>query len=286
MLACGLTVPIESHSFSSSQNQVRPEVMPNTAASFHIKNLGGIVQTFIDSPSVSTNETPRDGEHRVLIRMLPLKLSDKQKMKRADCHLWPIGTFLQISTPSGTKPIPQKLQQRKQQNHDYREWKGLCQYLDLTSKIPEPDPNLETLIELCCHDKQQYMFILAVCKYQTPETLSLQLQGAHNSCLKHLSLSESFDKAKEMMNNNEVSIDDSDNEDGACGKVAKALKRITFSLKDPVSKTTINVPVRGKKCRHFSVSKYVCATECWLPQCVEVQNICSFCLIWLSLPVL
>lgn len=60
------------------------------------------------------------GEMRLLLMALPVHSSKK----RADTHLWPKGTFIQI-TPSEIgvdKPI--RIEQRKQQAHDLEEWKG------------------------------------------------------------------------------------------------------------------------------------------------------------------
>jgi len=81
-----------------------------------------------------TLKTYRTGDKRLLLRMLPLKRSEKDK-KGSDTHKWPIGTFLQLLRGSQNHVL--HLQQRRQQSHDPRLWKGLCHPLDLT-----PIPNL------------------------------------------------------------------------------------------------------------------------------------------------
>ena len=73
------------------------------------------------------------GDRRLLLRMLPLKRTEKDQKKSADTHKWPIGTFVQLS--QGTTQQVLDIKQRRQQKHDLNEWKGLCQPLDLTSLV-------------------------------------------------------------------------------------------------------------------------------------------------------
>ena len=84
------------------------------------------------------------GDRRLLLRMLPLKRTEKDQKKSADTHKWPIGTFVQLSR--GTTQQVLDIKQRRQQKHDLNEWKGLCQPLDLTSLV-----NAESIfnIQIC-----------------------------------------------------------------------------------------------------------------------------------------
>ena len=65
---------------------------------------------------------PDPNEMRLLLMAVP---ENPNKTKRADTHLWPKGTFLQItSADTGKKIIRVRLDQRKQQSHNKNEWKG------------------------------------------------------------------------------------------------------------------------------------------------------------------
>ncbi|KAL7535627.1 hypothetical protein ACHAWF_007438 [Thalassiosira exigua] len=74
------------------------------------------------------------GDRRLLLRALPLKRPAKDAKKRSDDHLWPIGTFLQVSHGGRQRAIA--VAQRRQQSHDPRLWKGICRPLDLTPYLP------------------------------------------------------------------------------------------------------------------------------------------------------
>lgn len=60
----------------------------------------------------------KTGDKRLLLRALPLTRSAKESTQRADCHLWPKGTFIQIKI--GDEEIEQivKISQRQQQHHE------------------------------------------------------------------------------------------------------------------------------------------------------------------------
>jgi hypothetical protein len=256
ILATGLTVPVANRNyFNVRKADVPPEPTPNTVASFDMSFFLPSVAEFINLNVLPTNGNakPKEGEYRVLFRMVPVKPSEEQKKKRADCHIWPKGTFLVVKAPSGG--FPQLLEQKKQQSWDTKYWQGLSKHLDLTPAIKhllKPTRSNKLGIELCCHDDQQYYYSVAVCKYVSPSSLYTRLMAPSNPYMVRLSLDASYGKAVAMMQNNEVSLDSDDegDQDAARG----ALKRITFSMKDPVSKTKISTPVRGRKCRHFSVS--------------------------------
>ena len=60
-------------------------------------------------------------EHRLVLIAIPLT---PNKKKRADTHLWPKGTFVQITAGYRGRATPIRIVQRKQQSHDLKEWKG------------------------------------------------------------------------------------------------------------------------------------------------------------------
>lgn len=252
LLVGGLTVPVvKKEHLVASAKKSRPEPVldtPNTVALFTITRIYQATQEFIKKAPTTTLGEPAEGECRLLVRMLPMVVSEYEKKKRSDTHSWPIGTYLQIRAQHGW--YPQHLIQRKQQAHEFSKWLGICKPLDITSQIPKFRDSSVTSFALCCHSTEQYVFNVAICKYKSPQTIFKELMAPGNKDLKRLSIDAAYAKAKKMMMNNEVSLDDDDEDKDH----TDSLKRISFSLKDPVLKTTIVTPVRGKKCRHFSVS--------------------------------
>ena len=269
VLYTGLTAPVTKLRYRRNEDPPLNNhiVTSNTAATFKIDQLLKMVGPKLRQ--VPQGRPPRDGEFRVLMRMIPLDLSAKQSEKRADVHIWPKGTYLQVhAAPSNsTNPMPQKLLQRKQQGHDENYWTGVCHPLDLTSLLHSSWSSTSTslssfpysVIECGCHDSEAYWFSLALVKYQSPQSITATLLNKNNRTLKRLSLPESYDRAIKMMKNNEVTLDDSDDEDNNNNGHQKKnpsteeLKRIQFSLKDPLAMTVIKTPVRGSECKHFSV---------------------------------
>lgn len=255
MLCAGLTAPIQHRIYRNEDRNSKKDFIPNTAASFKIEHLLRMVGPKLSQ--VVQGQIVKDNELRVFLRMVPLDLLNEQSEKRADIHLWPTGTYLQININNiPGKATPQKLMQRKQQSHNYEKWLGLSHPLDVTSLLhiswssySTKNPNLCSVFELGCHDSEVYMFSLALCRYVSPAALTKSLLSTNNSALKRLTLKEAHDRATKLMTNNEVTLDNSDDED----EEKKEIRRIQFSLKDPLSMTQIKVPVRGRKCRHFSV---------------------------------
>lgn len=258
----GMTSTIDNVVFTKKNHN--PMTKPNTVASFKVKDLAGQIMKHMQSVNTQyLSHGPKDGECRVIFQMLPVQLTDYQKEKRADCHLWPKGTFLQFSTGlPGSAPAPLPLLQRKQQNHDLEEWKSQCYILDVTANIlplvnfgrqrgSAAMQNTESTFDLLCHDSQLYLYNIAICRYRTAATLSKQIQ-ATNGVLKHLTKDESLAKARTMMQNNQVVLDSDDEDNG--GGNAKGDGHITFTLFDKgVTMKTVKTPVRGRQCIHFSV---------------------------------
>lgn len=77
----------------------------------------------------------KTGDRRLILRMLPLKRTGKDCEKRADTHLWPKGTFVQLAKGASQQVV--SITQRRQQRHDPNEWKGISHPLDLTSIIKD-----------------------------------------------------------------------------------------------------------------------------------------------------
>jgi len=195
-----------------------------------------------------SEKEPKEGEFRLLLRMLPVDVDEKMKKKRADCHLWPKGTMLLVDD----KVVPD-LVQRKQQSHCLSEWKGMCKHFDLSSAIKFPLHKHK--IQLCSCEAQQYYISITVCQYRSPQFLFRKLLGKEPECknlpcheLERLSLEASMEKAKGLINQQAIVLDDeiekSSNNNGLVGK-------FVFSLIDPVAKKAIVTPVRGRKCKHW-----------------------------------
>jgi len=181
----------------------------------------------------------KDGDCSVLLRMLPLHSHGTDK--RADCHLWPKGTFLQVNG----KAV--RLSQRKQQTHDDNLWKGMCKHVDVTEHIA--DTKQVTRIQICCYDDQPYLFYLALCKFRSADAVYDILMKPGLAAIQKLSREESLRKAVTSMTGKMVILDDSDDEFGDHDGDTK----LVFSLICPLSKTLIQTPVRGKTCKHWQV---------------------------------
>lgn len=249
VVASGMTAPVKDRKFQLKDQTKAPDT-PKTAGYFTVDN--DILKKALQENKLSSGKlvAPIEGEYRLLARMLPAKLTDKQQSKRADCHYWPKGTFLQIRTGSD-KPVPRSLDQRKQSNIDTTKWEcPTIRPLDVTSELMKPQVlgNTKTSIELSCYDEEPYVFSLTLCRYRPPASLSRQLQSSINSVLKKLTPEESFAKARGMMT--EVVLDDFEGSDQS----GHDLKSIAFTLKDQFTMGVIKTPVRGTKCSHFSVS--------------------------------
>lgn len=64
------------------------------------------------------NKEYKSGDRRLLLRTLPLTRSSRESTKRADCHLWPKGTFIQLKIGDEVKERVVKISQRQQQRHE------------------------------------------------------------------------------------------------------------------------------------------------------------------------
>ena len=187
-----------------------------------------------------------EGQRRLLLRMLPLKVSKPKKgyPAQADCHLWPKGTFLQIN---GVPVSPQYIMQRKQQSHDLSEWKGMCAPLDLTPFIKNPER--KNILSLVTHEIAPYAVQICLAEYRKPETLTKMLlstdtiQSKSDIRLRKLSYQKSVDLAKKYVSGQTVVLDDDSDGDEAMSQ--------TFQITCPISMTALGVPVRGARCKHM-----------------------------------
>lgn len=120
----------------------------------------------------------KSGDRRLLLRTLPLSRSSKESTKRADCHLWPKGTFIQLKIGDEVKERVVKISQRQQQRHEVstlllffecphdfchvtsdivpyyyfqpKKWRGQSEVLDLTPHIQNTDLPID--VKLCCRE--------------------------------------------------------------------------------------------------------------------------------------
>ena len=67
------------------------------------------------------------GDRRLLVRTLPLQRSAKDVKTRADCHMWPKGTFLEMKRGHFEQVLSSNIVQRSQQSHAPSEWKGMSE---------------------------------------------------------------------------------------------------------------------------------------------------------------
>ena len=140
------------------------------------------------------------------------------------------------------------LNQRKQQTHDHKLWKGMSYPMDLTPFIYAPR---KCLLEMATKDPDLYGVQVAVCEYRSPETLyELCLSPPHTpGSIEKWSYDEGLRVAMEHANQGAVVLD-SDEEDGEDGFTDRDVT-LTFSLLCPMSYQAIETPVRGRGCKHI-----------------------------------
>jgi hypothetical protein len=235
----GLTSPVDSRSWKIRLPGDPPKT-PRTVASFSVADLDQVVFDKVKNWGESIFATPKEGDYQLSFRMLPVKVDPKKKHYRADCHLWPMGTFLQVNG----KPI--HISQRKQQQHNPNLWKGMSYPLEMASLLS--NPKCTNQIDIGCYDNEQYIFCLAVCQYQTPATLTKQSLSMDNQHFQRLSMEESIQKAMQLINQQMIVVDGDD--DGGTADLGK----FVFSLTCPISKLPMTTPVRGRNCKHWQVS--------------------------------
>lgn len=200
------------------------------------------------SPAPSRYST---GDRRCILRMLPLYATDaertKQRKKRADTHLWPIGTFVQYNNRALT------IIQRKQQSHDHTEWKGMSHALDVTELVSDIySVSLPNTIEIATRDETPYAIHLAVCDFVGPDALydRLMARNGPQSILKY-DYDEALKVALDYVKNQMVVLD-SDSEDDGDDPGGHEGSSQQYSLLCPLSMSVMQTPVRGKGCRHIA----------------------------------
>lgn len=217
--------------------------------------------------------TYKTGDRRLIVRTLPLKRSAYDVKKRADTHLWPKGTFVQFS--QGTNHIgscseyAMKILQRRQQSHDPTLWKGMSHVLDLSNRIN--NTQIPFHIKLCSREKVDssgdstyekqngivsgsYAVHVAICEYVSPDDLYDRVTGKVSGgdfTIPTMPLDMARSKAKGYLESQTVSIDDSDDDDANNGASSGESNCLTFSLLCPISKSAIETPVRGQRCKHM-----------------------------------
>lgn len=190
-------------------------------------------------------QVAKNGNTVLLLRMLPVNLSTHSKY-RADCHLWPKGTFLSIDGK------PARLDQRKQQHHDENEWKGMCRELFVSPNIV--DPTKPTKIELCCYDSEPFFYNLSLCEYVDAEHVFNSMVDAKSERAIHrIPPAEAKEKAVKFAGHQTVFTIDSDAEEDDHDDA-----KFIFSLTCPISKQLMQFPVRGKTCKHWQVCSPLC----------------------------
>jgi hypothetical protein len=257
ILSVGLSSPVDATNFRPHPGKVQMEA-PQTVVSCHFHLTRELMQ-LVSHDSNNNNcwgnsnlPPAKDGESRLILRMLPLQAQSK---KRADCHLWPKGTYCAIDGGAA-----QRLYQRKQQSHAHDKWLGMCKHLDMTSVIPAPNrttPETTThALKVACLDAERYFFCISICTFQHADTITSSLLHPSEGTqpyLQKLTLEESIQKAMALITQ-PINLDDlmSDGDDDA---PAEDVGRLVFTLTCPLSKALMKIPVRGRCCKHWQVCK-------------------------------
>lgn len=202
-------------------------------------NVANKIQSWGKPSTINATE----GEMRLLLRMLPLTppatMALKGKKPRADTHLWPKGSYIQLNGN------PVNIIQRRQQSHDESQWYTMSKTLDLTPLVTQPGKSNK--IQVYTLDEQPYVMCVAVCQYQPPSVL---FNKVLNEWVEKLSHEKALEKALKIASQQTIVLEDA-------GRVDE-LSSFIFPLTCPVSMTIIVTPVRGRQCTHW--------------QCFDLQN--------------
>eukprot|EP00978_Attheya_sp_CCMP212_P033447 scaffold134982_cov55-Attheya_sp.AAC.2 len=215
--------------------------MPFTAFSLqlNVPHVNSMRQVDWGGPRQSGTNSFTNGESRLIMRMLPLHRSDYEKKKKADTHLWPKGTFIQVNG----SPVP--IVQRRQQSHDHALWKGMCHVLDLTRLIQNPfKPS--NILSVCTQDPDRYCVQIAVCKYVSSPFLFEEIKSSKgNRLVRNMSYEESLALASKHTGSAMVVLDSDDEGDGGGEAETGADNHsLTFTLTCPISMQLMKTPVR------------------------------------------
>ena len=127
----------------------------------------------------------------------------------------------------------------------------LCKIADITHFIKNPSEPFK--INIMCHDKECYIFVLALCQHHSYAMLYQNLTSPESSyAIRRLSEAESRQKLLMFTSSTMLVIDEEAPTEEECGK-------IVFSLKDSTTKKLMVTPVRGKYCAHFQVRNFYCS---------------------------
>jgi hypothetical protein len=73
------------------------------------------------TPDITGKDRYKTGDRRLILRTLPLFISAKDAKKRADTHIWPKGTLVQLGFLTAgcvTDETIVPINQRRQEKHD------------------------------------------------------------------------------------------------------------------------------------------------------------------------
>lgn len=204
----------------------------------------------------------KHGEMRLLVRMLPLRLAKQKNRPRADTHLWPKGTFVQLNS------TPVTILQRKQQSHEPTEWKYMSAMLDLTPRVLRP--NITNKLQFYFLDSEPYAICVALCSYVSPDVVYKNIMS---EIINKLSMEDAKAKALENANRQTVVLEDAEHRD--------EVNSFIFPLTCPVSRQLLLTPVRGEQCSHWQCfdlrnfiesNTHVTGTRWHCPVCAKVVS--------------
>ena len=195
----------------------------------------------------------------MLLRVLPLSTKSITDHLVKKSFFRPKGTFIQLDS----KVIP-VYAQRKQQQHDPQQWKGVSAILDLTEHLSLQDMSTKyqkgtpTNLQFCLKDGELYGIQIALCEYISHETLfDICMSIGTKGSIAKMNYEDGLKHAMKHFEKETLILDDSDDENDDNQKAALSssyndIPNLSCSLRCPVSMQTIKTPVRGKKCMHLS----------------------------------
>jgi hypothetical protein len=153
VLSEGITSPV-----ASTSPYAATTIRTATDIEFLItrRTLGEKYQEFMDTLSKESSVEDKDLDLDLILWMLPVI---RPKSDKADCHLWPKGTFLQLNGK------PTWLQQRYE--HTTNQWKGTCAPLRLARHVTKNAIKEIQRIQVVSADDNTFLFVVALCRYHS-----------------------------------------------------------------------------------------------------------------------
>jgi hypothetical protein len=232
-----LSVPIKSGSFKCPRMTASEH--PSTVAHFKFV-VPDVVKYLVmkNQPLPGIAVPERNPKFRFVLRALPTAHNKGGKgARKADVHTWPQDVEIYINTK-----YVSNIKQRKKVNNI---WKGQCEPVDLTDGIYG---NSENHLVVLCQDAESYVFQFALVEVKEADEITSEFLGKIED--RKLEKKESNRRAISYLNSQVVSVEGESAEGDEEAVGSDTVTTAYMSVNDPTSMQLIDIPVRGRECKH------------------------------------